>query len=629
MDDVAEVTYKHLITAHVQKLREKRASEGSIRNAESALQRFMKAARRSSSSRLGNEWEDEQLFQSILDRCVRGRPSSSKRSFRSLLCAWRETALAIITAANASENDFFTILRTALYWYQDKYRLSTSELGRRCSINRGSLANFMSGKTLLADTSFKLPLGELEKVLELPKHRLVRAKEYHSSPTKPSFHIPHRALAFELSGKPYFLRTPPPLYPIHEEFIALRHFKTADVTPAGMSRNSRWVTRAVSDSQERSPSWAESLDATRICPSARLVWRHIAAFLGWASLSKAEGGKEIPIEHLSLAYVTDLQLIREYFEFHKSRREGDFSRIFVDFLQVTVSLLQAKTGYIYQHSCFASRLRTPIDPAEWGTWCDGARKGIKQIIGDLKQITRKLRDPSEPIQRILSRQHPLSAIAEMLANMSREIPLYKHRAALHKRNYAIISLLCVVPLRVRNLAALTYRDDGSGHLRRTPEGWRIEIKGKEFKNHRHAARTDFSIFLPNQLSEVLAEYVEKWRPKLLERSEGGERDILFPQQNGRKYPSTHLSNLIRTLTGKYCPDTPGFSPHAFRHIVATEYLKNNPNGYQVVAYILHDRLDTVLHEYGHVTTSDGFAHWTNYLENSALMSEGKDMKPEK
>jgi hypothetical protein len=53
------VTYKRLITFHVQKLRRKSTSEGTLRNAESALQRFMKAARRSNSSNLGNEWQDD------------------------------------------------------------------------------------------------------------------------------------------------------------------------------------------------------------------------------------------------------------------------------------------------------------------------------------------------------------------------------------------------------------------------------------------------------------------------------------------------------------------------------------------------------------------------------------------
>ncbi|MDQ1274405.1 MAG: hypothetical protein QG591_3035, partial [Planctomycetota bacterium] len=52
----------------------------------------------------------------------------------------------------------------------------------------------------------------------------------------------------------------------------------------------------------------------------------------------------------------------------------------------------------------------------------------------------------------------------------------------------------------------------------------------------------------------------------------------------------------------------------FRHIIATEYLKNNPNGYQVVANILHDKLETVLGEYAHLKIADGFSHWVSYLE---------------
>lgn len=59
------------------------------------------------------------------------------------------------------------------------------------------------------------------------------------------------------------------------------------------------------------------------------------------------------------------------------------------------------------------------------------------------------------------------------------------------------------------------------------------------------------------------------------------------------------------LTQQYVPDTPGFCTHAFRHIIATDHLKRHPGDYPTVAKQLHDKLETVLQEYTHLTVDQG------------------------
>ena len=49
---------------------------------------------------------------------------------------------------------------------------------------------------------------------------------------------------------------------------------------------------------------------------------------------------------------------------------------------------------------------------------------------------------------------------------------------------------------------------------------------------------------------------------------------------------------------------PAFGPHAFRHIVASDYLKRYPGAYNLVAYLLNDSLATVIAEYGHISAND-------------------------
>jgi hypothetical protein len=73
--------------------------------------------------------------------------------------------------------------------------------------------------------------------------------------------------------------------------------------------------------------------------------------------------------------------------------------------------------------------------------------------------------------------------------------------------------------------------------------------------------------------------------------------------------------VIAELTQVCLPNCPGFFPHAFRHIIATDYIKNHPNGFAIAARILHDREETVRTEYAHVKVAYHFPFWTDYHED--------------
>jgi len=627
--DSHAATYKRLITFHIDRLHTKGASNGTIRNAESALQRFMRVARRSMSSSIQAEMWDDTQFNALLDRCVKDRPGSSKRAYQSLLRRWRESAFDLLLESTKEDKDFHDTLLDALTKYQTKHKISEYKLAKLCSIHTTTLRRFMRGTSSITESAIHIPLHDLETLLELPKGTLVRAKERYAVPHKEPAAISYREKQIELVKSQYRFPTPPPLYQIHEEFLALRSFKTAEVASKDMRRNERWNVRSSRDSYNRTPLWAEDLGNGQICSTAQFVWYSLSAFFGWVVLAAESGGKGLSAAEVSLAYLSDTSLIRQHLDFRKERLDGDVSTGFIKLLVDTASFLRRDTGFIRQTPLFASRLQNPIPESKWEEWCDGALSDIKHMIASLKQSIYQRRDPREPIQKILARPHPLSAIDEMLSNMSRKVRRTMHLQATFARHHLLIRLLSIVPLRARNVAGLTYRQDNTGHIRRTSAGWELYIKGREFKNFKYAAKKDFHIALPHALSAELETYLTRWRPVLMKCSTGCDTDIVFLQKNGKKFPTAHLCRLVSKLTKEYCPDTPGFGPHAFRHIVATEYLKNNPNGYQVVAYILHDKLETVLAEYRHVTTSDGFAHWTDYLEESALMSSEKDKNREK
>lgn len=82
-----------------------------------------------------------------------------------------------------------------------------------------------------------------------------------------------------------------------------------------------------------------------------------------------------------------------------------------------------------------------------------------------------------------------------------------------------------------------------------------------------------------------------------------------------KIPTLTLARIVREWTQFYLPGCPGFGPHAFRHIVATEYIKNHKEGFEVAAKILHILQETARKYYSHVKSADYIAEWNDYFES--------------
>jgi integrase len=79
-------------------------------------------------------------------------------------------------------------------------------------------------------------------------------------------------------------------------------------------------------------------------------------------------------------------------------------------------------------------------------------------------------------------------------------------------------------------------------------------------------------------------------------------------------PARRLSEDVLRLTSKYLPDSKGFSAHACRHLVATEYIKNFPDGWEVAAAALHNTVEVVRRHYSWVEDEDLIKPWSEYHE---------------
>jgi transcriptional regulator with XRE-family HTH domain len=76
-----------------------------------------------------------------------------------------------------------------------------------------------------------------------------------------------------------------------------------------------------------------------------------------------------------------------------------------------------------------------------------------------------------------------------------------------------------------------------------------------------------------------------------------------------------LSRRIFKLTRRYLRGCKGFSAHACRHLVASDYIKNHPDGYRAAAAALHNSERIVRKHYAWVEVGDLMNPWNNYHEH--------------
>lgn len=230
------------------------------------------------------------------------------------------------------------------------------------------------------------------------------------------------------------------------------------------------------------------------------------------------------------------------------------------------------------------------------------------------------RDPREPIQSLLVRERPLEGLLEMVKRMEEATPpaYWAQRNALHKRDILLVKMLICNPLRVHHFALMTYRQDNSGHLYQRPDhSWWLRFKGSDFKNERGAAKADYDVQLSQWIWKDIEEYLAKYRPLL----GGPETAYVFRSRkksgasDSRMLKNNSITATMLKLTHLYIPQCPGFGPHAFRHIIATDYILNHPEGYVAAASILHDKIETVMEHYSHLRTARGFQRYTFYLDS--------------
>ena len=617
--DPSSYTYADLRREHVSRLEEEQKSLQQIRNHTSTLQLFMRAIGRHD----GDDYSEDfsALFEDrIVDfhtwSSTQGVSSATIANRLSCLRAIRET-VSFINGNVVTSSSFGDILKSLMA----SKGIGVTELSKKAGVNRKKVSCWLRG--VLPNEKSLNDLGRLEKFFQL-SNRLLQRKAIEILSILADGKEQMRWKNQSLSRDPYLYKTPSPQ--VFQEWTDLVHFYTSPYLIGGLKRNTTWRTKNLSRIT-RKARWEGKAD-TGYCPTAEMRWRYFGALFGYLLLDSSRGGKSFSDSDITIALASDARLVLEYIEFRRSR-SGMYTGEIESVISFFLSLLREETGYLWQRVEYGLRLKKPVDASKWHLWCKQNSELLRGVLKDLiKGGHIKIgRDPKVPIQNILSMQHPIMAILNMIKRMERQASLNygKYSNGVIRRDILLIKMMVSNPLRVYHFSIMTYRKDNTGNLYQDESGeWRLRFLPEDFKNQRGAANQEYDVALSKWLYEDIYQYINVYR-KFLYANDTSDH-LFLPGRGIRKnaeiWNSQCISERIKRITRRYIPNCLGFHAHAFRHIVATDFIKNNPNGYQIVANILHDKLETVMKEYAHIKVADGFSHWTNYFDAQVEASKG-------
>jgi transcriptional regulator with XRE-family HTH domain len=403
---------------------------------------------------------------------------------------------------------------------------------------------------------------------------------------------------------------------LESEWHRLFHYMTTDDVddPAYELRNSVWTQNS----------------HTGRYPTADKHKSHLCGFYGFLCLPDSKEveprlrGKGFRPDELSLAFVSDAALVKRYVEFLKVRA-GAYNNHAIHTLAFSVSLIRAGTGFLRLNPEFGLKLPKPVPAERWDEWCEEQHQKFKQTRRLLKREKKiKLtRNPEDPIEWILDREHPMDVLVDLADAMEAALPPVTAPTwrTSHYRDMFLVRFLTVNPLRVGNFAMMTYKPDNTGNLRQDEHGaWWLVFSPGDFKNRKYlGADENYRVKLPPSLAPYIETYLREYRPQLAGYGVSNNLFLKSPARcRGNDTPEMSepcLADAVFEATKKFVPNCGGFRPQAFRHIVATEYIKNSEEGYEVAAKILNDRPETVRKAYSHVKIKDHFAFWVRYYES--------------
>ena len=492
--------------------------------------------------------------------------------------------------------------------------LPPKTLAKQAGVDPTTLWRWLRGATPREDTM--CALRRLEVRLELPRNALVQLIEKRSRTAKeiPPGSIPaHRE---HMASRPKHNLTLPESA-LNDGFLRewemLFDYKTTSFPMLERQPRGHW--RLIPASASTTVS-ALARRGDMVSPGADIFLSKFRLFLGVIINLPLENGG-LPQEEPSgqtLAWCAHPKALECFLSWMTARSNGVLHNGQKVFAGIVASLVRPNTGFLWQQpALFRSRLPSKLRPLDDNAWQEMCRKSHKFLREYIRKSTGVSRSPVEPIADLLSQPKPLQLVREAIAKINEDAAASTPGSlteARHRRNALVLALLLSNPLRARTLVSLTWLANGQGTLRGNPaEGWRIQLQGLHLKTGDSQRGRTYNVKVADWVKPMLDEYIEEHRETLLQGKSSPY--LLVGDEEGGIWEG--LGATVRKLTRRYIPGSPGFGPHAIRHLVATDWLRKHPDDYLTVAELLGDAPATVLAHYAHLRRDDSFARYEAYL----------------
>jgi hypothetical protein len=616
-------TYEKLIQHHIERLTESSNSVSSAqvaRNHMTAISAFLRTIGKGVSSPIGSELTVD--FDAQVKRHLQAAGLSERSSLdrKSLLNGWRNSYLAFAepqcqesktmrrkaVQVPIERNPFEAALSDGLA----KAKLAPKTAARLARTSTSAISRWTRGALPNATTAPSLV--RLNETLGLSPGTLLEA--YHQAvgryDAKPV--DAYRLRLNKNSELIYRLQKRDASTELLAEWSAYFKYKT-DKFELNIKRPAyaRWTTVDASQSTLRPVQmWSQG---NRVCPSANIGWLQLSQYLGFLRLPVSSGGYGLSGEMIqTIAWLAVPDAIDAFMTFQKNRSDGLVHGAQKGFATTVMSLVHPVHGYLTQCPYFRSKLPDSVTGGcTWEQMCAAAR----QVSASWKaEVGGKSREPSTPIQALLDLEQPAAPIFAAM----RKIRSIGNRAgagtlqeALARRDELLLGILMSNPLRCKNLVTMTYRSDNLGNVYQSGNGrWRIRLGGGGFKNRGRVGGQIYDVPVASWLEPLLSDYVKYFRPTLMN---GKQVENLFLTCFGNRLIT--LSSQVARLTKRFIPGCAGFRPHAFRHLVATDWLTKHPNDFLTVAELLNDTIDVVMKNYAHMKKDIAFNRYETYIQS--------------
>ena len=506
------------------------------------------------------------------------------------------------------------------------YQLVSIDTGLPRSVQRRVAAH-------LPDDFESRPLREKDEILEWISENILSTPKEVLEDGKVS--LPKGGMnlsAYVLARDPSLRLKSAPKHLI-EEIDLIREFKTADFSPDGYNRNTKWGT-----------SIADRSDY------------EIRAFFG----ALHEMG--MPEASMSLSAILCPGLIQRFIEWKRERR-GGYTRSVEITLQLMESLLHPEFGFIAQTPGFGVPLvpvrglisKTDVQrvQASWGEACAHSRETIKKRLKELTKLMTKGRDPFEAILPVLDAPSPLREYYNIVYEIRERMPdgAYPVRRAEALRDLMMMRLGLELALRQKNNRELLICPPGKKprswkELARKEQaemsfdneaGWVVRIPKSAFKNadsNQIDAENTFPLRDRDGLYDEIAEYLE-FRPCLLKGHE--DPGTFFVKTMSRRstsaqYDQNGYYNAFRSAVTTYGIFNPftgrgaihglrPHGPHSLRHIMATE-LVSRTGGYSEAAGLLLDSEEMIRRTYAKWGSEDRHTKSRDFVWSNDMFDKG-------